>query len=172
MYIHDPILKMIFEAKTKGQFYGQPTPYPLIRCVIWTSLAGMCVARHFMSPTYQPTPVVQPPKLACSRYLSHWRMILMYVAKKGDFTSEALPLFLGRAHKSPRTVGHSLSQAMEKGGCGSGCKSLAGQQNYTITNQHCGTSWFGIRVQLQASNIRREQSHISGQACTWRQWGI
>jgi hypothetical protein len=29
------------------------------------------------------------------------------VAKKGDFTSEASPLCLGRAHKSQRTVGHS-----------------------------------------------------------------
>ena len=34
-------------------------------------------------------------------------MILLCVAKRGDFTSEASPLCLGRAHKSQRTVGHS-----------------------------------------------------------------
>ena len=46
--------------------------------------------------------------MACTtRYLSHRHMILLCVAKKGDFTSEASPLCLGRAHKSLRTVGHS-----------------------------------------------------------------
>ncbi len=34
-------------------------------------------------------------------------MIFLCVAKKGDFTSEASPLCLGRAHKCQRTVGHS-----------------------------------------------------------------
>jgi hypothetical protein len=34
-------------------------------------------------------------------------MILLCVAKKGNFTSEASPLCLRRAHKSQRTVGHS-----------------------------------------------------------------
>ncbi len=45
-------------------------------------------------------------------------MVLLCVAKKGDFTSEASPLCLGRAHKSLSTVGYSLSWAMERGGCG------------------------------------------------------
>jgi hypothetical protein len=33
--------------------------------------------------------------------------MLLCVAKKGDFTSGASTLCLGRAHKSQRTVGHS-----------------------------------------------------------------
>jgi hypothetical protein len=37
-------------------------------------------------------------------------MILLCVAKKGDFTSEASPLCLGRAHNSQKTVGHSLRE--------------------------------------------------------------
>jgi hypothetical protein len=46
--------------------------------------------------------------MACTtRYLSHRHMILLCVAKKGDFTSGASPLCLGRAHKFQRTVGHT-----------------------------------------------------------------
>ncbi len=67
-------------------------------------------ARHFKSPTYLPTAVALPPKLACTRYLSHRRMMLLCVAEKGDFTSGASPLCLGRAHKSQRTVGNSLRE--------------------------------------------------------------
>ncbi len=89
-------------------FWTSLNPYGFfIRFVSWSFLAKVCVARQFKSPMYWPTPVAYPPKLACTRYLSHRHMILLYVAKKGDFTSEASPLCLGRAYKSPRTVGHS-----------------------------------------------------------------